>query len=225
MGKAKGEEMTLNVQDLGKIDYQEAWDLQKDFAQKRIAGEIENQLLLCEHNHVYTFGKSADRNNLLINPDYLRQIDAQTFEIERGGDITYHGPGQLVGYPILDLKSLNLGVRKYVELLEETLIQTLRTFDIESYRIKELTGIWLKNGAPRKIGAIGIKVSRGVTTHGFALNINTDLTYFNHIVPCGIQDKGVSSISKELNKSIDFEEVKSIYQEKFMEIFCINPLR
>jgi lipoyl(octanoyl) transferase len=212
----------LNIQDLGKIDYREAWTLQKDLVQRRISDSIENQLLLCEHNHVYTLGRSADKSNLLITPEYLEHIDAQIFEIERGGDITYHGPGQLVGYPILDLNELKMGVRTYVDLLEESLIQTLEEFGIETHRIPALTGIWLKDGLPRKIAAIGIKISRGVSMHGFALNVNTDLTYYNHIVPCGIKDKDVTTISRELGRMVDLEEVKEVYVRTFSKLFKLS---
>ncbi len=209
----------IDVIDLGLIDYKTAWDKQKEQVAQRLNGEVNDTLLLCEHNHVYTFGKSADQANLLINDTFLKNIGAQKFQIERGGDITYHGPGQLVGYPIINLHGLNIGVKKYVDLLEESLIKTLEHYDIFTHRIDGLTGIWLKEGPARKIGAIGIKVSRGVTMHGFALNVNTDLTYFNHIVPCGITDKSVTSMEKELGQPIVFKEVMQVYQQKFIHLF------
>lgn len=209
---------TLDIQQLGLIDYKEAWDLQKSLSNARKNTERPDTLLLCEHNHVYTFGKSANEANLLINDAFLQQIGAQKFEIERGGDITYHGPGQLVGYPIVNLHDLGIGVKKYVDLLEESLIRTLELYQIHTHRIDGLTGIWLKNGPPRKIAAIGIKVSRGVTMHGFALNVNTDLSYFNHIVPCGINDKSVTSMKQEIGHA-DMVEVTHSYQQVFKQLF------
>ncbi|MBI1306818.1 MAG: lipoyl(octanoyl) transferase LipB [Bacteroidetes bacterium] len=209
----------FEIQHLGLIRYGNAWDLQKELLQKRIEGAIADQLLICEHEPVYTLGKSADANNLLVNPVFLKNIGAEVFQIERGGDITFHGPGQLVGYPILNLNDRKMGIRTYVDLLEESLIQTLLTYGIKTQRIEGLTGIWLIEGAPRKIAAIGIKVSRWVTMHGFALNVSTDLSYFNHIVPCGITDKGVTSISKELGRKIPVSEVAAEYVKQFEKIF------
>ena len=211
----EGTEIKFVNKSLGLIDYKQAWDLQLEQVEKRKTGQDPNTLFLCEHNHVYTFGKSANQANLLINDTFLNNIGAQKFEIERGGDITYHGPGQLVGYPIFDLHELNIGVKKYVYLLEEAIIQCLRQFGIETERIDGLTGIWLTTGPPRKIAAIGIKVSRGITMHGFALNINTDLSYFQHIVPCGITDKDVTSMQKELGQEIDFEKVSDVFASVF----------
>ena len=152
---------------------------------------------------VYTFGKSADRANLLINTDFLNHLQAETFETDRGGDITYHGPGQLVGYPIMNLRKHGIGVKKYVESIEASIIQALQKFNIHAYQIEGLTGIWVgaEGEVKRKIGAIGIRVKNGISMHGFALNIHTDLSYFQHIVPCGITDKEVTSISKEIGKT------------------------
>jgi len=209
----------LNVTKLGLIDYAKAWDLQKKQVKARQIEEEPDTLFLCEHNNVYTFGKSANQANLLITDAFLNSIQAQKFQIERGGDITYHGPGQLVGYPILDLHGLNIGVKKYVELLEESLIQTLASYKIHTHRIEGLTGIWLVDGPPRKIGAIGIKISRGITMHGFALNVNTDLTYFNHIVPCGITDKSVTSMELELGQKVDFDTFQDHYIQTFKRLF------
>jgi lipoyl(octanoyl) transferase len=205
----------LTIRNLGLVDYAEAWNLQKKQVADRQVDRATDTLFLCEHNHVYTFGKSANEANLLINDSFLSTIGAQKFQIERGGDITYHGPGQLVGYPILNLHQLNMGVKKYVELLEESIIQTLAAFNIFTERIEGLTGIWLIDGPPRKIGAIGIKVSRGITMHGFALNVNSDLTYFNHIVPCGIADKSVTSMAEELGEKVDFDKVVDTYIKTF----------
>ncbi|MFT5724999.1 MAG: lipoyl(octanoyl) transferase [Bacteroidia bacterium] len=209
----------LEVDDLGLIDYQKAWDLQKQQFELRQKNEVADMLFLCEHNHVYTFGKSANQENLLINDNFLSTISAQKFQIERGGDITYHGPGQLVGYPIINLHDLNIGVKKYVDLLEQSLIDTLASYKIYTERISGMTGIWLKEGPARKIAAIGIKISRGITMHGFALNVNTDLSYFNHIVPCGIADKAVTSISEEIGQHVEMAEVKQRYEAIFRKLF------
>ncbi|MFT4523210.1 MAG: lipoyl(octanoyl) transferase [Bacteroidia bacterium] len=209
----------MTVNDWKLISYKKSWDDQKLQVQQRIGGIIPDQLNLCEHNHVYTFGKSADRSNLLISSDFVKTIGAESFEIERGGDITYHGPGQLVGYPILDLNELGISVRQYVYKLEESIKELLRSYGIITERIDGLTGIWLCDGPPRKIGALGIKIIRGVTMHGFALNVNTDLSYFNHIVPCGITDKGVTSMAKELGQAVDMAEVKKRFVEEFEKNF------
>ncbi len=209
----------LTIERLGLIDYATAWELQKKQVSSRQADEAKDTLFLCEHNHVYTFGKSANQDNLLISDAFLASINAQKFQIERGGDIAYHGPGQLVGYPILDLHGLNMGVKKYVDLLEQSIITTLSSYNIHTKRIDGLTGIWLVDGPPRKIGAIGIKVSRGITMHGFALNVNTDLTYFNHIVPCGISDKSVTSMQQELGKEVDWDSLQDNYVSTFKDLF------
>ncbi len=180
-----------------------------------------NELISVEHNHVYTFGKHAEKANLLVNHQFLNNLGAETFEIERGGDITYHGPGQLVVYPIFDLEQLNIGLKKYVSNIELAIINTLREFNIEAGIIPDRIGVWIDIGKPteRKIAAIGIKSSRYVTMHGLALNVNTDLNMFNHIVPCGIIDKGVTSIQKELNENIDMFKVNSILVNQFKLIF------
>jgi lipoyl(octanoyl) transferase len=184
--------------ELGLTDYAEALRVQEKTRSAVEAG-ADDTIILCEHPHVYTFGKSADKNNLLINPEFLTKINAQVFETERGGDITYHGPGQLVGYPIINLRSKGVGVKYYVTTLENSLIAALKSFEIEAYQIDGLTGIWVGRvtEVKRKIGAIGIRIKNGVSMHGFALNVSTDLSYFNHIVPCGITDKQVTSIEKE----------------------------
>jgi|GEM_PF-30728 len=171
---------------------------------------LPQRFIVCEHPHVYTLGKSGQANNLLINDDFLKKIGASYYHIERGGDITYHGPGQLVGYPILDLDRHNLSLKKYIFLLEEAIIQTLSDYQITSSRMDGATGVWLDVGGknPRKICAIGVRASRSVTMHGFALNVNTDLSYFSHINPCGFTDKGVTSMAKELQKSVDIDDVK-----------------
>jgi lipoyl(octanoyl) transferase len=211
----------FNFEVLGVQAYQKVWDLQKELVQKVTHEGHQNTILLCEHLPVYTFGKSANRENLLVTDDKLKEIQAEVFEIERGGDITFHGPGQLVGYPILHLHKLNMGVKKYVWSLEEALIRTLRIFGIETKRIDSLTGIWLSNGEERKIAAIGIKVSRGVTMHGFALNVNTDLTYFDYMVPCGIEDKDVTSMELELGGKCNMSEVVNEFKNQFTSVFSL----
>jgi len=192
------ETQTIKRINLGLIPYGDALKIQTSIHEEVLAGKITDALIFCEHEHVYTFGKSAERNNLLINDDFLNQINAEVFETERGGDVTYHGPGQLVGYPIINLKARKLGVRAYVEVLEQALVEALLDFGLRAFQIEGLTGIWVENGMEtRKIGAIGIRVSKGVSMHGFALNVKTALAYFDHINPCGILDKGVTSLKLE----------------------------
>ncbi|WP_430811436.1 MULTISPECIES: lipoyl(octanoyl) transferase LipB [unclassified Carboxylicivirga] len=221
-------------QDLGVSDYKKVWDYQEElFANvvdvklyNRNAPEdpkpITNHLLFVEHPHVYTLGKSGVQNNLLINEQFLKQIDATFYKINRGGDITYHGPGQLVGYPILDLEALNLQVRSYIFKLEEAIIRTLENYGIKSERLEGATGVWLDTKGPgksRKICAIGVKASRYVSMHGFALNVNTDLSYFNHINPCGFVDKGVTSMEKELGHKLNMEDIKAELRKNLSDIF------
>lgn len=209
----------MKVQELGRVNYADALQVQLKVHQEVREGG-EDRLLLVEHPHVYTFGKSADKNNLLVNPDFLNSIGAEVHDTDRGGDITYHGPGQLVGYPIIDLKRHDLGVRRYVELLEQALIDTLEGYGIIAYQIPGLVGIWVgeKNEVKRKIGAIGIRVKQGISMHGFALNVNTDLNYFNHIVPCGITDKSVTSIQVETGAD-HWEDFKRAFIERFTAHF------
>ncbi|MBL7839145.1 MAG: lipoyl(octanoyl) transferase LipB [Cyclobacteriaceae bacterium] len=224
--------------DLGLIEYQKAWDYQTSLfnsileikSANRTATEADqrltdNYLLFCEHPHVYTLGKSGNEENLLIEKEELPAIGATYFHINRGGDITYHGPGQLVGYPILDLENFFTDIHQYMRLLEEAVIQTLAEFSIIAGRIKGLTGVWLDVDDPkraRKICAMGVKTSRWVTLHGFALNVNTDLSYFDKMVPCGIQDKSVTSMQKELRRAVDMTEVKNVMKEKLAELFKMN---
>lgn len=213
--------------DLGIKDYKETWDYQEQLFEEVVEkkklkdGNIPGYLILVEHPHVYTLGKSGDENNLLIQPDFLKSINATYYRINRGGDITYHGPGQLVGYPIIDLESYHLGVKDYVHLLEEVIINTLKEFSITATRFEGATGVWLDTGTPkaRKICAIGVRISRYVSMHGYALNVNTDLNYFNYINPCGFQDKGVTSMQKELGKAVDMNEVKRIFTAEFEKSF------
>lgn len=215
--------MKIEVLDSGSLAYAEGLNLQNKIHSQVLNGDKQHTLILCEHKHVYTFGKSADKNNLLINKEFLKAIDAEVYETDRGGDITYHGPGQLVGYPIIHLSKHNIGVRQYVELLESALIDSLANFGIKAYQIPKLVGIWVgeKDEVKRKIGAIGIRIKNGVSMHGFALNVNTDLSYFNHIVPCGISDKSVTSIYEELGKDLwtEFKQEFSLQFAKKLSSF------
>jgi lipoyl(octanoyl) transferase len=221
--------------DLGLMDYAEAWDYQRKLhgqilELKKINEELPvceqtvnyNYLLFCEHPPVYTIGKSGTQNNLLVNEAFLEQKGAQLFKIDRGGDITFHGPGQIVGYPILDLVFYSMGVKEYVHLIEESIIQFLKKYNIQSVRLEGATGVWIdtdKPGKTRKICAIGVKVSRAVTMHGFAFNVNTNLDYYSYINPCGFTDKGVTSMEKELGKKLDFEKVKVGLMKQIGETF------
>ena len=207
--------MLYRIKNIGLTPYSEALAIQQEVHEGILDG-AEDTLILCEHPHVYTFGKSADRNNLLINPDFLKSIEAEVFETDRGGDITYHGPGQLVGYPIMHLRKHGIGVKKYVDTLETSIINALARFNIAAYQLDGLTGIWVgkENETKRKIGAIGIRVRNGISMHGFALNVTTDLSYFEHIVPCGINDKAVTSIYQEISKGT-VAAFATAFQESF----------
>ncbi len=222
----------INFQDLGKIDYKECWDFQEElFAEilavkssnkkKNKTIETKNYLLFCEHPHVYTLGKSGDEKNLLVNEEYLKSRGATFHKINRGGDITYHGPGQLVGYPILDLDNFFTDIHKYLRFLEEAVILTLSEYGLESERSPGETGVWFDVGTPkaRKICALGVKSSRWVTMHGFAFNINSDLSYFGNIIPCGITDKSVTSLQKELGKEMDIDQVKNKVKSHLIDLF------
>jgi lipoyl(octanoyl) transferase len=216
----------IHTTDWGLIEYNEAWNKQEEIFKQTIQLKLDNKqttntLVFCEHPHVYTLGKSGDEQNMLLNYIQLQAADAQFVKTNRGGDITYHGPGQIVGYPIFDLANFNIGLKQYIFLIEEAIINTLKYYDIESTRLDGATGVWLNVGMPscRKICAIGVRSSRFVTMHGFALNINTDLTYFKHINPCGFIDKGVTSLQNELNMEINMEEVKTILADNFDKLF------
>ncbi|MFD1002280.1 lipoyl(octanoyl) transferase LipB [Ohtaekwangia kribbensis] len=226
--------------ELGLKDYQEAWDYQVSLFEKTLAVKSENRnlpaeqqkatdnyLLFCEHPHVFTLGKSGDEKNLIISKEELNAVHATYHHINRGGDITYHGPGQIVGYPILDLENFFTDIHKYMRLMEESVIQTLKEYSIDAGRIAGLTGVWIdfeNERKARKICALGVKTSRWVTMHGFAFNINPDLRYFAYIVPCGIQDKAVTSLEKELGKKVDIREAQEILKEKFREQFDMEWL-
>lgn len=193
---------------LGPIEYQRAWDIQRDLVQRRIEGTIDNTLLLIEHPHVYTLGRRGTMDDVLLSTDELAKAGVAVHEVDRGGEVTYHGPGQLVGYPILDLRAIGGPVR-YVRGLEAALVDALETFGIAAHTVDGLPGVWLGEGeTQRKIAAIGVRVSRGVSSHGFALNISTDLAYFQHIVACGIADLKVTSMEQELGREVDADDVR-----------------
>ena len=214
----------FNYIDLGLKDYKECWNYQEELlaevvADKKILGKPskKNYFLLVEHPHVYTLGKSGNENNLLAHGDLLKKIDAVFYKINRGGDITYHGPGQIVGYPIIDLENYKIGVRQYIEKMEDAIIETIAEFGLVGGRKEGATGIWLNSEhkvRARKICAIGVRVSRFVTMHGFALNVNTEMRYFNYINPCGLSF-GVTSIQQELGKEISLVEVKKLLMKNF----------
>jgi len=219
-------------EDLGLIEYKRCWEYQEDIFAKTIeiktknrrkntTIETKNFLLFCEHPHVYTLGKSGDEKNLLVNEDYLKSRGATFYKINRGGDITYHGPGQIVGYPILDLENFFKDIHKYLRMLEEAVILTLKEYGLNGERSVGETGVWLDVGNPnaRKICALGVKTSRWVSMHGFAFNINSDLSYFGNIIPCGIIDKQVTSLQKELERELDIEEVKNKLKNHISNLF------
>lgn len=206
----------LSYYDLGTIDYKTAWDLQKHIVDLRYMKEIDDVLLLLEHPHTYTLGKTAHRENLICDDEYLKKNHISVYDIDRGGDITYHGKGQIVGYPIFDLNDWVKDTHKYLRALEEVIIKTCADYNLHTERIPGLTGVWIDS---RKIAAIGIKVSRWITMHGFAFNINTDLNLYKGIIPCGITDKEVTSLKIELGKEINLNEVKLKILENVKEVF------
>ena len=226
----------VKLEDLGLIDYKECWDYQtklfdtsvqlkiknRKFPEDRVS--TKNYLIFCEHPHVYTLGKSGDLKNLLIDGPKRKEKNISFYKINRGGDITYHGPGQLVVYPILDLDYFFSDIHKYLRLLEESVILTLKDYGVEGQRLDGFTGVWVdaEKETPRKICAIGVKCSRWVTMHGIGFNINSNLDYFKHIVPCGIEDKSVTSLRKETNQEIDMEELKLRFKKNFKILFKIN---
>lgn len=224
---------SIQFQDLGLKDYKETWDLQEEIFKKTVAIKVRNRrenaglstpnhFLFVSHAHVYTLGKSGDLSNLLLNEEQLKIKGANYYKINRGGDITYHGPGQIVGYPILDLENFFTDIHKYLRLLEETIILTLADYGLEASRSQGETGVWLDVGTPfaRKICALGVRASRWVTMHGFALNVNTDLGYFDHIIPCGIRGKSVTSLRVELKRDqVDENEVKEKLLKHFLNLF------
>jgi len=221
-------------EDLGLMDYKKAWDYQVTLFNERVKQKLtnrtlppdqhiypDNRLLFVEHPHVYTLGKSGNQNNLLIDSNFLNKIQATYYHIDRGGDITYHGPGQIVGYPVFDLEQFGMPLKQYIFSLEQAVINTLKEFKITASRLAGAIGVWLDPDTPeaRKICAIGVKASRQITMHGFAFNVNTDLTYFNYINPCGFHDKGVTSLSKELDEKLDMNVVKMILDHNIISLF------
>jgi lipoyl(octanoyl) transferase len=223
------------LSDLENKDYKETWDYQSQLLQKIVDVKIQNRrnnlqettknhFLFVEHPHVYTLGKSGDPSNLLLTENQLKEKNATFYKINRGGDITYHGPGQIVGYPILDLENFFTDIHKYLRLLEETIILTIAEYGLKGIRSAGETGVWLDVGTPfaRKICAMGIRSSRWVTMHGFALNANVNLGYFDHIIPCGIRGKAVTSMEVELGKKVDTEEVKQKILKHFKTLFEVE---
>lgn len=228
---------SILLQDLGIKDFKETWDYQTSLLQGIVDTKITNRrenlneptknyFLYVEHPHVYTLGKSGDLNNLLLNEKQLKEKGASFYKINRGGDITYHGPGQIVGYPILDLENFFTDIHKYLRLLEESIILTIAEYGLKGVRSEGETGVWLDVGTPfaRKICAMGIRSSRWVTMHGFALNVNADLGYFDNIIPCGIKDKAVTSMEAELNRKVDLEEVKAKILKHFKALFEVSTI-
>ena len=229
-------QIEVELEDLGLIDYKQCWDYQTKLFDATVQLKIQNRkfpdnsvstknhLIFCEHPHVYTLGKSGDLKNLLIDGQKRKDMNISFYKINRGGDITYHGPGQLVVYPILDLDYFFSDIHKYLRLLEETVILTLQDYGVGGQRLEGFTGVWVddKKETPRKICAIGVKCSRWVTMHGIGFNINSNLDYFKHIVPCGIEDKSVTSLQKETNQEIDMEELKLRFKKNFKILFGIN---
>ena len=224
----------VKFEDLGLIDYQKAWDYQGELMQKIIDIKLKNRelptenqiitsnfFLFVEHPHIYTLGKSGDENNMLINTEKLKQINADFVKTNRGGDITYHGFGQIVGYPILDLENFVTDIHLYMRNLEEVIIRTMADYGLHGDRSKGETGVWLDVGKPyaRKICAMGVKASRWVTMHGFAFNVNTDMKYFDYIIPCGIKGKQVTSLEQELGQKVNIDEVKNRIKKHFAEVF------
>lgn len=224
-------------QDMGLLDYKSAWDIQEECFEKIVAAklllrerpenhkEVIHQIFFVEHPHVYTLGKSGNKHNLLINQNFLDTIHASYVVTNRGGDITYHGPGQLVGYPILDLEALNIGIKGYIHLLEEAIIRTIDEYGLTGHRLDGATGVWLDPGIPgkvRKICAIGVRASRYVSMHGFALNVNTNLKYFQYINPCGFVDKGVTSLQNELGTEVPMSQVKSRLIDHIQSLFDLR---
>lgn len=228
-------------EDIGQKDYKETWDYQADIFNRlvdskkpgtRVGESVRNilpgKLIFVEHPHVYTLGKSGSEKNLLLDLIQLKAKDASFYRIDRGGDITYHGPGQIVGYPIFDLETIMIGLKEYIYRLEEAIIRTVNEFSLTASRLDGGTGVWLDPEVPgkaRKICAIGVKASRYITMHGFAFNVNTDLTYFNNINPCGFMDKGVTSLQKELGICQDFESVKRKVKKNLQEVFDLNWIK
>ncbi|MDO5663652.1 MAG: lipoyl(octanoyl) transferase LipB [Bacteroidia bacterium] len=221
----------VTFQNLGRIRYKEAWDLQEKMFDSVVDAKnnhIESKpqyLLFCEHEPVYTLGKSGNAQNLLIAEHVCKSKNIDYYPIDRGGDITFHGPGQLVAYPIIDMEEFHVGVKSYIQKLEDVVIQTLQFYGIIGEKDEKAMGVWIDAQHPakaRKICAIGVRTSRFVTMHGLALNVNTDLSYFNYINPCGFTDRAVTSMQKELGREVDFQEVSDRMKQAFMDVFGMN---
>ena len=219
----------MKIEEWNVLSYADAWEKQTEYfnaliAAKHNGSEYVNRIILVEHPHVYTLGKSGKQQNMLLNESQLEQVGASFFQIDRGGDITYHGPGQLVCYPIINLDDFHLGLKDYVHLLEEAVINVCSSYGIQAGRVKGATGVWLDTGTSkeRKICAIGVRCSHFVTMHGLALNVNTDLRYFSYINPCGFIDKGVTSIQKELGKEVPMIEVKNRLSKTLVELLQMH---
>ena len=204
---------------LGLTNYSPVWQLQKQVNLYKQRNKCTDLLITNEHNHVYTLGKAGDRNHLLVNSSFLKEQGISYYEIDRGGDLTYHGPGQLVCYPIFDLNNYYLDAHRFLRDLEEVIVRTLKHYRIVSHKDEEFTGVWIRD---EKICAIGIKIARWVTMHGLAFNVNNDLTYFDRIIPCGIFHKGVTSLKNVLGKEIDIKQLKNVVLEKFGEVFGVK---
>ena len=220
------------LRDIGKSSFSDAWEYQEDIFKKIIDQKIKNRsnenkmetnnfLIVTEHDPVYTIGKSGDISNLLLNDDEMKTQGIEFYKINRGGDITYHGPGQIMGYPIIDLDNFFTDINLYLRKLEEVIINTLKSYDLDGFTIKGETGVWVKdnNGLSKKVCAFGIRASRWVTMHGFSFNVNPELNYFKNIIPCGITDKGVTSVSELKNRVIEMNEIKQILYKNFAESF------
>ncbi len=229
----------VEFKDLGLRDYKDTWDFQEKIFKEVIDKKVENRkkekeglekssttnhLLFVEHPHVYTLGKSGDYENLLASKDFLEEIKATFYKTNRGGDITYHGPGQIVGYPILDLDNFFTDIHKYLRFLEDVVINVLAEYGLKGERSDGETGVWLDVGKPyaRKICAMGVRASRWVTMHGFALNVNTDMRYFEYIIPCGIKDKQVTSLQRELQRELSMQEVRTKLMNQFAKRFEVE---
>jgi lipoyl(octanoyl) transferase len=229
---------SVKYEDIGLKDYKETWDYQEKIFQglvdnkkgnnamnNRTDQSVHGTLIFVEHPHVYTLGKSGSENNLLLNYIQLQAKEASFYRIDRGGDITYHGPGQIVGYPIFDLEKIGVSLKEYISLLEESVIKTIAGYGLSGTRLTGATGVWLDPeiaGKARKICAIGVRASRYITMHGFAFNVNTDLEYFKHINPCGFVDKGVTSLEKELGSKQDFEKIKTELKLNLQKVFDLQ---
>ena len=220
------------LRDIGKSSFSDAWQYQEEIFKKTIDQKIENRsseskietdnfLIITEHNPVYTIGKSGDISNLLLNDNEMKTEGIEFYKINRGGDITYHGPGQIMGYPIIDLDNFFTDINLYLRKLEEVIINTLKSYDLRGFTIKGETGVWVKdnNGLSKKVCAFGIRASRWVTMHGFSFNVNPELNYFKNIIPCGIKDKGVTSVSELKNSNIEMNQIKQILYKNFAESF------